>query len=143
MKRKIGVALSFALLVMSCSSEKVNLSPISDSLSEEVFNTSNAAKTTETIAYQSEISNLIASFPKMGNDAVDREVAKLKTALHSYLNSLAENNLSLHKKALKNYTNAYVKIQKLRKYLNVEKDEVLNRYLVRLKTNVNMLEAIN
>ncbi|MBC7557139.1 MAG: hypothetical protein H7195_09295 [Chryseobacterium sp.] len=143
MKRKLAAAFVFALLLTNCSAEKVNLSPISDNITDDLYTPSDLNIRAQTISYQSAISNLISTFPKFNNDAVDKEVNNLKLSLTNYIKSISSKNIKLQKKYFKNYVIYYKKIQKLRRYLNQDKDNVLNRYLVRIKTNVNLLKSIN
>ena len=143
MKRIFAVAFVFALLQISCSAEKVNLSPVSDNIADDFYSKGDIGVITEAIAYKSEITNLISTFPKFNNDAVDKEVVKLKISLTNYIALTTKKKSKARKKAYNQYVSSYKKIQKLRKYLNKDKDNVLNRYMVRIKTNVNLLESIN
>lgn len=133
----------FFLIFTSCSTEKVNLSPFSDNITNNVYMSDAVGNSAEIITYQSEITNLISTFPKFRNDAVDKEVANLKVNVNGYITSATEQDIKKRKKYYKNFVESYKKIQKLRKYLNTDQDEVLNRYLVRLKTNINLLESLN
>lgn len=133
----------FFLIFTSCSTEKVNLSPFSDNITNNVYMSDAVGNSAEIITYQSEITNLISTFPKFRNDAVDKEVANLKVNVNGYVTAATEQDIKKRKKYYKNFVESYKKIQKLRKYLNSDQDEVLNRYLVRLKTNINLLESLN
>lgn len=93
------------------------------------------------IFYSSEITNLIASFPKFSNDAINKEVVNLKYHLRDYIGSMEEYNRTGLKKAEKKFEKSYKNLQKLRKYLKKEEDEVLNRYLVKIKTNMSQLNS--
>ena len=93
------------------------------------------------IVYSSEISNLITSFPKFKNDAVNEEVGKLKYYLKDYIGAMEAYNMNGLNTAQRNFEKSYKKLQKLRKYLNKDDDQVLNRYLVRIKTNMTFLES--
>lgn len=95
----------------------------------------------EAIVYASSISNLIATFPKFRNDAVNREVSSLKVSLSDYLSAVRDFNQSTKYKSLENFEKYYKKIQKLRKFMVQDDEEVLNRYMVKIKTNINLLEA--
>ncbi len=95
----------------------------------------------EAIVYASSISNLISTFPKFSNDAVNREVAALKNSLSDYLQAIREFNQSSKHKSLEDFEKNYKRIQKLRKFMVQDDDEVLNRYMVKIKTNINLLEA--
>lgn len=143
MKRIIGVALVFALLSVSCTAEKINLSPISDNISNDLYPSSDVVVKTEAIAYQSEITNLIASFPKFKNDDLNNEIQNLKNSLNDYVIAYSKKDEKTKKSAYKDYVKYYKKIQKLRKHINKDQNEVLNRYMVRIKTNINLLKSIN
>ena len=95
----------------------------------------------EAIVYASSISNLIATFPKFRNDAVNKEVSSLKVSLSDYLVAVRDFNQSSKHKSLENFEKYYKKIQKLRKFMVKDDEEVLNRYMVKIKTNINLLEA--
>lgn len=92
----------------------------------------------------SEITNLISSFPRFSNSAVNEEVKSIKYTLQNYLYALESGNISGKKNTIRDLEKYYKNIQKLRKYLKKDEDDVLNRYLVRLKTNVTVIEgAVN
>ncbi len=127
------------LLAVSCSAEKINLSPIGTmSSSSEIYSYSERKNL---IVYSSEISNLITSFPKFKNDAVNEEVGKLKYYLKDYIGAMEAYNMNGLNTSQRNFEKSYKKLQKLRKYLNKDDDQVLNRYLVRIKTNMTFLES--
>lgn len=123
--------------LMSCSAS----SAVSDDLHADLLSDSYAYLSPEDIVYASSISNLISTFPKFRNDAVNREVGFLKEALSDYLNSVRQLNEVNKKKSIEEFEKSYKKIQKLRKFMTSEDDEVLNRYMVKIKTNINLLEA--
>lgn len=143
MIRKFVGVLVFSFYLIACSSEKVNLSPVSDNLSNDSYTFEEVGMKTKIVTYQSEITNLISSIPRFKNETVNKEVSVLKDGLNTYVRASSDSDGKAQKKAFREFVQSYKKIQKLRKYLNVEQDEVLNRYLVRIKTNVNMLESIN
>ncbi len=123
--------------VESCSTSSAASEDMhSDSLSDTY-----AYLAPEAIVYASSISNLISTFPKFRNDAVNREVGVLKNSLKEYLTSIRNFNTYEKHKSLETFEKAYKKIQKLRKFLIADDDEVLNRYMVKIKTNINLLEA--
>ena len=72
---------------------------------------------------------------------MNKEVSYLKSALTDYLNSVRELNISSKTKSLKDFEKNYKSIQKLRKFMTKDDDEVLNRHMVKIKTNMNLLEA--
>lgn len=133
-------------ILLSCSTEKVNLSPVSENLeNSQRFFSLNPAKdlreTTREINYASELSNLLSSFPKFKNDAVNKEVGQLKKSGNTYLIGWKNYNARMKSDALYDLKKSYKKLQKLKKYLNTDDSEVLNRYLVRIKTTLTMLES--
>ncbi|WP_027380307.1 hypothetical protein [Chryseobacterium daeguense] len=135
------------LLITSCATEKPNFSPLSNSFYSETkgSDSDRGAKNSIDINIKenvnaSEISNLIATFPQFKNSALNEEITGLKYSLQNYLYAIDANNLAGKNKAIKNFERSYKKIQKLRQKLNKDDDEVLNRYLVRLKTNISVIE---
>lgn len=131
------------LLLLSCSTEKINLSPVGDSITDSKGNVTSysLSERKNLIFYSSQITNLIASFPKFKNDAVNREVAHLKFYLKDYIGAMEEYNEKGLNNSQKNFEKSYKKLQEYRKFLNKDEDEVLNRYLVRLKINMSKLES--
>lgn len=91
--------------------------------------------------YASTISNLVSTFPKFRNDAVNREVAGLKKSLTNYLLAVTNLHQSEKTKSLESFEKYYKNIQKLRKFITKDDNEVLNRYMVKIKTNVSFLES--
>ncbi|KIA89426.1 hypothetical protein [Kaistella jeonii] len=131
------------LLTLSCSTEKINLSPVSDSMSKNSGKTFNYTleQRKNLIFYSSEITNLIASFPKFGNEAVNKEVLNLKYHLKDYIGAMEESNLNNLANSQRKFEKSYKKLQHLRKFLKKQDDEVLNRYLVRIKINMSFLNS--
>lgn len=133
-------------IITSCATEKPNVSPITGNLYNEARKAdADAQASTFSMNIQentnaAEITNLISSFPKFKNSAVNEEVNSLKYTLQNYLYAIDAGNRSGKNKTLKNIEKSYKKIQTLRKFLNKDDDAVLNRYLVRLKTNVTFIE---
>ncbi len=129
------------LLVISLVSSCSTTSSASDDLHSGAVSDSFAYLSPEAIVYASSISNLVSTFPKFRNDAVNREVGALKTSLTSYLNAIRDFNFSDKRKSMDEFEKYYKKIQKLRKFMTKDDDEVLNRYMVKIKTSINLLEA--
>ena len=127
------------LLAVSCSAEKINLSPIGTMSSSSKIQSYSERK--NLIVYSSEISNLITSFPKFKNAAVNEEVGRLKYYLKDYIGAMEAYNMNGLNTSQRNFEKSYKKLQKLRKYLNKDDDQILNRYLVRIKTNMTFLES--
>lgn len=134
---KLLAILAIITVIDSCSTS----SAASDELHYGAVSDTYAYLSPEAIVYASSISNLIATFPKFRNDAVNREVSSLKVSLSDYLGAVRDFNQSSKHKSLEAFEKYYKKIQKLRKFMIKDDDEVLNRYMVKIKTNINLLEA--
>ncbi|SFN51666.1 hypothetical protein SAMN05421594_3111 [Chryseobacterium oleae] len=135
------------LIITSCATEKLNLSPLSNNFYSETkgSDSDRGAKKGFDINIKenvnaSEISNLISTFPKFKNNGLNEEVTSLKYSLQNYLYAIDANNSNGKNRAVKSFEKSYKKIQKLRQQLDKDDDEVLNRYLVRLKTNISVIE---
>jgi len=135
------------IITSSCATEKPNFSPLSTSFYSETKGSDSdkgAKKGIEINVKEnvnaSEISNLIATFPQFKNTALNTEITTLKYSLQNYLYAIDANNVTGKNRAVKDFEKSYKKIQKLRQNLNKDDDEVLNRYLVRLKTNISAIE---
>jgi len=135
------------ILTSSCATEKLNFSPLSNNFYSEAkgSDSDRGAKKSIDINIKenvnaSEISNLISTFPKFKNTPLNEEVTSLKYSLQNYLYAIDASNMSGKNRSIKSFEKSYKKIQKLRQNLNKDDDEVLNRYLVRLKTNMTVIE---
>ena len=132
--------------MISCSTEKLSLSPLYDSFNNEsnkkVVNLPAEFKNKSSeLFYASELSNQVSSFPLFKNKLVNEEVNKLKYNIKDYIYAVQEYNLVGRENALNNIEKSYKKIQKLRKNLSADDNDVINRYLVRIKSNISQLEA--
>ena len=143
--RKMGKILFLFVVVLgvfgSCTTEKINLSPISNLEQNNKYQNTNFSERTDLINYSSEITNLTSTIPKFSSDAVNKEIGNLKYYLKDYIGGLEVYNFVGMEKAHKNYQKSYKKLQGLKSYLKKDEAEVLNRYLVRIKTNMNTLES--
>lgn len=135
------------LIITSCATEKLNLSPLSNNFYSETkgSDSDRGAKKGFDINIKenvnaSEISNLISTFPKFKNNGLNDEITSLKYSLQNYLYAIDANNPAGKSRSVKSFEKSYKKIQKLRQQLDKDDDEVLNRYLVRLKTNISVIE---
>ncbi|ASE63790.1 hypothetical protein H3Z85_10435 [Chryseobacterium indologenes] len=135
------------ILTSSCATEKLNLSPLSNNFYSETkgSDSDRGSKKSFNINVKenvnaSEISNLISTFPKFKNNGLNDEITSMKYSLQNYLYAIDANNSSGKSRALKSFEKSYRKIQKSRQSLDKDDDEVINRYLVRLKTNVSVIE---
>jgi hypothetical protein len=138
--------LFLALLLTSCTVDKVNLSPLSSNFagygsSSHFFQ--NTAKSTKTVSYTSELSNLISEFPVFSNNKLNAEVYTLKHNITDYIYAIKSDNSIEKSNAYKGYTNSYKNIQNLKTELPSEEVELLNRYLVKIKTNISLIDSIN
>lgn len=133
---KLLAIFIFVIGFDSCSTS----SAASEELHPDIVSDSYAYLSPQAIVYASSISNLISTFPKFGNDDMNKEVSNLKIALSDYLSGIRSFNQSKKQKSLDDFEKYYKKIQKMRKLLIKDDDEVLNRYLVKIKTNMNLLE---
>ncbi|MGX9986134.1 hypothetical protein [Chryseobacterium sp. POL2] len=144
MIRWAGVRLFIFLLILSsfasCTTETSFYSE--NTLSNDFALATERNFSPERISYSSTISNLVSTFPKFKNVAVNNQVAELKQNLTNYLYAIQSSNEKEKKKSFKQFEDSYKNIQRLRKYLKSDDDQVLNRYLVNLKTNVSLLEAV-
>ncbi len=135
------------IIITSCATEKLNLSPLSNNFYSETkgSDSDRGSKKSFDINIKenvnaSEISNLISTFPKFKNNGLNEEITSLKYSLQNYLYAIDANNLNGKKRAIKSFEKSYKKIQKLRQNIDKDDNEVLNRYLVRLKTNISVIE---
>lgn len=141
MIRGIGfLLLIFSLGLSSCSTETGFYAE--NTFSSDLPLATERNVSPERITYSSTISNLVSTFPKFKNVAVNNQVRELKQNLTNYLYAIQTSNAKEKKKSLKSFEDNYKSIQKLRKYLKSDDDQVLNRYLVKIKTNVSLLEAV-
>lgn len=69
------------------------------------------------------------------------EVTNLKIHLKDYIAAMQEYDLHNLDSAERKFEKSYKKLQKLRKFISKEEDEVLNRYLVRIKTNMFQINS--
>jgi hypothetical protein len=136
--------ISFFAL-QSCAVEKYNLSPLNNSLtsSNDVVYSKSTEFSIDKNINAAEISQLINTFPSFKNTAVDTQVSQLKIHLTDYLQALKANNIAGKIRSLDNIEKNYKKIQNLRKFLDADNNETLNRYLVRIKTNIAEIETLS
>lgn len=135
------------LSVISCSVEKVNLSPTSNYLTsidkETPINFSNElGKNINFIQYSSEITNAFSSVSHFSKKEINEEISTLKYHISEYIYAVQEHNLVGEEKALYRYKNSYTKLQKLKNRLNEDEKEVLNRFLVNIKTKISLIASL-
>ncbi len=140
--------ISFCLLLVSCSVEKVSVSPATALLSEVSYDTfTDVADDIETkiefINYSSEINNAFQnSLISFSKKEVNEEVSALKFTISEYLYAVKEHNTIGKEKSFFNYEKSYKKLQKLKNKLNPEEQDILNRFLVKIKTNISLIESL-
>lgn len=145
MKKFISLLVSFFLLT-SCSVEKVNLSPLSNSFSN--YSTTshfseNTYKSFQSVDYISEITNTLSEFPIFKNQRINAEVYKMKLYISDYIYAIRQKNSLEENIAYKNYSQTYKNIQNLKTSLSTEELELLNRYLAKIKTNITLIDSID
>jgi len=147
MRRLSFFGVLIVIITSSCATEKPNFSPLSNSFYSESKGSDSEKGSKKNIEINikenvnaSEISNLIATFPQFKHTALNNEITTLKYSLQNYLYAIDASNSSGKNKALKSFEKSYKRIQKLRVSLDKDNNEVLNRYLVRLKTNISAIE---
>lgn len=147
MKKRFFFGVLIIIITSSCATEKLNLSPLSNNFYSETkgSDSDRGSKKSFNINIKentnaSEISNIISTFPKFKSNGLNDEITSLKYSLQNYLYAIDANNSAGKTRALKSFEKSYKKIQKQRQDLDRDDDEVLNRYLVRLKTNISVIE---
>ena len=104
----LAITLITALLG-SCSTN----SAASEQVHSDLLSDTYAYLSPEAIVYASSISNLIATFPKFRNDAVNREVSSLKGSLSDYLGAVREFNQSSKHRSLEDFEKYYEAVSRL------------------------------
>lgn len=146
--RAVIIILISIVGFVSCATEKLYPSPMYEGFvaltdsSPKVKFPDNFNDKTGLIFYTSELSSQIQNFPKFSNTALNQEVIVMKYHIKKYVYALKKHNILEREKALRHFEKSYKKIQKLRKYLSTTDDEVINRYLVRIKSNIAQIEAL-
>ncbi len=144
MKKILFSALIICFTLTNCAVEKFNMSPLNSTIStgnDSGSLESRLGRAMQNNVNAAEITNLISTFPKFRNDGVNLEVSRLKQHLQNYLYAYGAYDINGKNRNLREIERTYKKIQRLRQYLNKDEDEIINRYLVRLKTNLSELES--
>lgn len=143
MKKILFSALIICFTLTNCAVEKFNMSPLNSTITGNDSGSleSRLGKAMQNNVNAAEITNLISTFPKFRNDGVNLEVSRLKQHLQNYLYAYGAYDINGKNRNLREIERTYKKIQRLRQYLNKDEDEIINRYLVRLKTNLSELES--
>ena len=119
---------------------KVAVLAAKEKVSEKMEATVHAAKLAE-MNKQGEIIGCLIDGPFALDNAVNKEVLNLKSCLKDYIGAMEESNRNALEDSQKRYEKSNKKLQNLRKYLNKQDDDVLNRYLVRIKTSMTLLNS--
>lgn len=137
----------FLIIFTSCATEKINSSPIVGNFYSDAKTAENSYDISKKMfgsikdnINASEISNLISTFPSFKDKDLMKEIQNLKYSLQNYLFAIDAGNHSGKVRNFQNIEKSYKKIQKLRTKLNYDDNELLNRYLVKIKTNVTLIE---
>lgn len=137
--------LLMILSIVSCSVEKANLSPTSNIVSD-ISSSKDFSKSfendTHIIKYSSEITNSFSNLPSFSTKEINSEISNLKFNVSEYIYATREHNTIGKEKAIFNYEKSYKKIQKLKSKLSIEEQEILNRFLVNIKTNISLIESL-
>ena len=141
--KKTFLSVLIICVFWSCATEKGNTSPVtignssiekkpdeSENISIKILENANAA----------EISNLLSTFPVFSKKEINTEISILKFSLQNYLYALNAGDMKAKDSQLKGMQRSYRKIQKIRKHLSIDENDILNRYLVRIKTNIAVIE---
>lgn len=144
--KKIISLLFLSILWTSCSVEKVNLSPLSNSFTSYSMNSNlveNSSKSINRVNYLSEITNTLSEFPTFSVQNLNAEIYKMKLYISDYIYAIKQNDSANKTKAYKNFTTSYKNIQNLKSNLTPDELELLNRYLVKIKTNISLIDSID
>lgn len=148
MNLKIFFLISFyGLISISCATEKPSTSPTRNlltNISETTPSNINRSISNDLdlMRYSAEITNSFANSKPCSNKNINEEVATLKFNVNEYLYAVKEYNTVGKERALYNYEKSYKKIQKLKNKLPEYEQEVLNRLLVNIKTNITLIESL-
>ena len=102
-----------------------------------------AEKNVELIKYTAELTNTTAEIPTFKNEALNNEVSILKQNVEQYVNAIKLKNKIAKKNAYKNYQTTYKKIQVTKNQASPEEQELLNRFLVKIKTDIALIDTFN
>lgn len=147
MKQLFLAGLLLTIISSSCATEKLNTSPLTNNFYSEAKTAEAELDATKGFTINindnvnaSEITNLISTFPKFKNSGLNEQIQVLKYNLQNYLYALDAGNSAGKNRNIKSLEKSYKNIQKLRKFLDDDDNELLNRYLVKIKTNVSVIE---
>jgi len=151
-KHYIGFVIISNLLNISCSAETLN--PVYRADNDQMQNSLagehkslernyNKKIPAEKVKYISDISEIISFFPNFHSHDIDTEIRELRVALQYYIYSTIDGDNNRKKNSYKDYAKSYNQLQKLKEQLDRDEDvELINQYLIRIKTSVNSLEYL-
>ena len=134
--RGLGI-LGGLLLATSCSVEKENLSPTTSIFDEiQSYTPKNIQREIENqsnfILYSSEITNSFKAVKNLSYPIINSEISNLQFYITEFIYAT---------QAYK-YEKAYKKVKKLKNKLPDEEQQRLNQFLVKVKTNMSLIETI-
>lgn len=137
----------FVIMVSSCSVEKVNLSPITGVISQVGVITPEKVMEgiehqSKFVLYSSEITNSFRSVEDLSDKKVNIEVSNLKFYVTEFLYATKVHNTVARERALYKYEKYYKKVQNMKDKLSDEEQEILNRFLVKVKTNISLMVSL-
>ena len=80
---------------------------------------------------------------EFSNAKLNAEVYKLKLSITDYVYAIKQENSLEKSNAYKKYTDSYKNIQTIKTQLSKDELELLNRFLVKVKTNISLIDSIN
>lgn len=131
------------VLMTSCSVEKAGISPTTNlvAVQDNASKNTNFGKNIEWARYASEITNAFETIRPFSEKEMNDGVSELKFYTSEYLYAIQEHNMVGREKAYYKYEQVYKKLQKNKRKLNEEEQEILNRFLVNIKTNMSLIET--
>lgn len=147
-KDKLIALIFISFSIVSCAVEDVKVTSVSRDLSNISMIRNGGSLRKEMInvdvdQYTLELANICSSIPVYEDSQVNQDLAELKIIVSEYVSGVKELNQDLKNEAFSDFEHLYKKIQLDKEKLNSEEQENLSRILVRIKTNVNMLESAN
>ena len=137
--RGLGI-LGGLLLTTSCSVEKENLSPTKSIFDEiQSYTPKNIQQEIEN---QSNFTNSFKEVKNLSYPAINPEIYNLQFYITEFIYATQAYNDIDKEKAFSKYEKAYKKVQKLKNKLPDEEQQRLNQFLVKVKTNMSLIETI-
>lgn len=144
--QKLFCCLFLVTLMLSCTSDKLNTSIVLERSSltpQQSLRHSIIDDVTDiyTVQYSLRLNATLDSFPILKVDHIDKEIKRLKFYATEIMYALKEQNPKGREKAQYHFQQTYQKIQRLKTKLDPDQQELLNRYLTRVKTDISLLES--